>query len=120
MTGGSSQEQDSGGLENRKSQPQTLTPTRHRARNLPDNALPSLAPNLQAPPGKRYVFGIGFPGLCKLNVIKSFHVSKSPSPEFPFNNCVAVHPSDFPKELDHVLVNGYPLTVWYVNGLIHS
>ena len=47
-------------------------------------------------------------------MIQRFCVEKSPSHGFPFNNCVAVHPGDFPDELVHVLVNGCPLTVKYV------
>ena len=40
-------------------------------------------------------------------------VTISPSEAFPFTNCVAVNPLDFPDELVHILINGYPLTVRY-------
>ena len=46
----------------------------------------------------------------------SYYVARSPTDTFPYTNCLAVHPSDFPRELVHVLVNGYPLTVRYVKS----
>jgi len=52
----------------------------------------------------------------------SYEAARSPSDTFPYTNCLAVHPSDFPQELVHVLVNGFPLTVRYVksNHAIHD
>jgi len=52
----------------------------------------------------------------------SYYVARSPTDIFPFTNCLAVHPSDFPRELVHVLVDGYPLTVRYVksNHVVHG
>jgi len=114
--------QDSSTLENRQSQPEMPTAHWHRARNLPDSHIPSVAKSNQGPSSKRtYVFGHALLFFWPLKFeYESFHVTKSPSSAFPFNNCVAVHPSDFPKELVHVLVNGYPLTVWYVNSIVYS
>jgi len=53
----------------------------------------------------------------------SYQVAISPTDTFPYTNCLAVHPSDFPQELAHVLiVENYPLTVRYVksNHAVHD
>ena len=52
----------------------------------------------------------------------SYEAARSPSDTFTYTNCLAVHPADFPRELVHVLVNGFPLTVRYVksNHAVHG
>ena len=45
----------------------------------------------------------------------------SPSPKLPFNNCVAVHPSDFPNEFVHILVElSFDCLVCEQPDLLHS